>query len=322
MIDFRYHLVSLAAVLIALSVGIVLGAGPLNDDIGNTLNSEVTRLRGEKEDLRRQLGDAEAGAEARDTYDESTLEQVVAGRLDGHRVAVVVLPQADGQVAESMAETLEQAGAEVREPVELDPSWVSTEEGADSERSAVGDDALADLGAPTAGSGSSIDRALGVILTGQVERGGESVSEDARSAAWDRLVDADLVGGPNDPPTTADLVVVIAAPVAAETAEDDAETVAREAAEGWVRLARALDRASSGAVLAGSQSDVGSDQDVSVVSAARDSTDLARGVSTVDAPEIPMGRAGVILALREQIDGESGHYGLGPDAASAVPDVS
>ena len=27
MIDFRYHLVSLAAVLIALSVGIVLGAG-------------------------------------------------------------------------------------------------------------------------------------------------------------------------------------------------------------------------------------------------------------------------------------------------------
>lgn len=45
MIDFRYHLVSLAAVLIALSIGIVLGAGPLNDNIGSTLSGEVTKLR-------------------------------------------------------------------------------------------------------------------------------------------------------------------------------------------------------------------------------------------------------------------------------------
>ncbi|HBO53687.1 MAG TPA: copper transporter, partial [Janibacter terrae] len=52
MIDFRYHLVSLAAVLIALSIGIVLGAGPLNDNIGSTLSGEVTKLRQEKEALR------------------------------------------------------------------------------------------------------------------------------------------------------------------------------------------------------------------------------------------------------------------------------
>ena len=44
MIDFRYHLVSLAAVLIALSIGIVLGAGPLNDNIGSTLSELDTQL--------------------------------------------------------------------------------------------------------------------------------------------------------------------------------------------------------------------------------------------------------------------------------------
>jgi hypothetical protein len=38
MIDFRYHLVSLVSVFIALAVGIVLGAGPLKDPISEGLS--------------------------------------------------------------------------------------------------------------------------------------------------------------------------------------------------------------------------------------------------------------------------------------------
>ena len=45
MIDFRYHLVSLVAVFIALAVGIALGAGPLREGISSTLESEVAQLR-------------------------------------------------------------------------------------------------------------------------------------------------------------------------------------------------------------------------------------------------------------------------------------
>ncbi|HUV47611.1 MAG TPA: copper transporter, partial [Actinomycetes bacterium] len=33
MIDFRYHIVSIVAIFMALAVGIVLGSGPLKDDI-------------------------------------------------------------------------------------------------------------------------------------------------------------------------------------------------------------------------------------------------------------------------------------------------
>ena len=40
MIDFRYHLVSIASIFMALAVGIVLGAGPLKEDIGNTLTAK------------------------------------------------------------------------------------------------------------------------------------------------------------------------------------------------------------------------------------------------------------------------------------------
>ena len=52
MIDFRYHLVSLISVFIALAVGIALGAGPLKETIGDTLTGQVSQLREEKDALR------------------------------------------------------------------------------------------------------------------------------------------------------------------------------------------------------------------------------------------------------------------------------
>ena len=45
MIDFRYHLVSLISVFLALAVGVVLGAGPLQNSLGTALNDQVTSLR-------------------------------------------------------------------------------------------------------------------------------------------------------------------------------------------------------------------------------------------------------------------------------------
>ena len=61
-IDFRYHLVSIVSIFLALAVGIVLGAGPLKEDLGNTLTSEVKNLRADKADLRTELDQADARA--------------------------------------------------------------------------------------------------------------------------------------------------------------------------------------------------------------------------------------------------------------------
>ena len=56
-IDFRYHIVSLISVFLALAVGIALGAGPLKETIGDTLTGQVEQLRGEKDALRAELDD-------------------------------------------------------------------------------------------------------------------------------------------------------------------------------------------------------------------------------------------------------------------------
>ena len=49
MIDFRYHLVSLVSVFLALAVGIVLGAGPLNEPIARGLSQSVQQLRQDRD---------------------------------------------------------------------------------------------------------------------------------------------------------------------------------------------------------------------------------------------------------------------------------
>ncbi len=61
LIDFRYHLVSIVSIFLALAVGIVLGAGPLKGELGDTLNKEVAGLRQDKADLNQQLQEANAG---------------------------------------------------------------------------------------------------------------------------------------------------------------------------------------------------------------------------------------------------------------------
>ena len=54
MIDFRYHLVSLVAVFLALAVGIVLGTTALNGPLTRGLQSTEAKLRSTADNLRAQ----------------------------------------------------------------------------------------------------------------------------------------------------------------------------------------------------------------------------------------------------------------------------
>ena len=81
MIDFRYHIVSLIAVFLALAVGVVLGAGPLGGTFGEQLTAQVETLRQEKEALRIELEDARADNEDLVTFVDSAAAQLLPGTL-------------------------------------------------------------------------------------------------------------------------------------------------------------------------------------------------------------------------------------------------
>ena len=114
MFDFRYHALSLAAVLLALCIGLLLGvaigdqglASGARDDLRDDLRSEVVEARDEARDLREQL-------DLRDDFEEETLPLLVGDRLEGRRVAVVLIGEPDSDTFENVRDVVTQAGGDV-----------------------------------------------------------------------------------------------------------------------------------------------------------------------------------------------------------------
>ncbi len=126
MFDFRYHALSLAAVLLALAVGVVIGVaiGDSNlvssakSGIVHDLSSEVSGAQHQAEQLRSQLGNEESFAN--DLY-----PIAVHGLLSARNVGLVFLGAPSNGVNGYVREAVTQAGGDlatvvaVREPLDL-----------------------------------------------------------------------------------------------------------------------------------------------------------------------------------------------------------
>jgi hypothetical protein len=306
-IDFRYHLVSIVSIFLALAVGIVLGAGPLKEDIGNTLTSEVNRLREDRTQLREQLEQANQSAQARDEFTEASNKSLLAGRLQDSTLTVVVLPGADANLVKSTTSTLAQAGAKIGSTVTVLDGWTDPEK--ETFRSTLGDQLAPAVQVPVDDGGNVIDAVLARAL---LTKAGGTGSGSAQ--ALEGLRTGELIRYTPDDITVATGAVVIGGPVTGGSAAERTEQ-----AEALSSLAGALDSAGNGAVLVGQASEDGDSPQVSVLSVARQDADQAKELSTVDNGSLPMGQASVVFGLLEQFAGNSGQYGLEADATAAFP---
>ena len=313
MIDFRYHLVSIVSIFLALAVGIVLGAGPLKEDLGNTLTRELTQLRQDKTGLRADLTAAQKDIAARDTWAEAVAPAVVSGTLSGKTVAVVVAPGADGGVVKDTVATLTAAGARVGSTITLTDAWVDP--GKRTFRNNLANQLATLVKVP--GGASSPDSLPGAVLSRAILSSTDRATsrlEPGASQALDGLRTAELLDVSPDQITPASSVVMVGGPVKGATPEDTASRLA-----GYVQLARALDSGGSGVVVTAADS---SDPAVAgqLVTAVRKDSDATKGVSTVDDPGVPMGQATLAQALAEQYAGGVGQYGVAADAKAVLPD--
>ncbi|ANS77563.1 hypothetical protein SGUI_0167 [Serinicoccus hydrothermalis] len=325
MVDFRYHLVSLVAVFIALAIGIVLGAGPLREGISQRLDDEVAELRTERTELRSELDVQSRQASAKDEAVDLLSPRGVAGTLNGIRVGLVLLPGADRNHVAQLEDRVADAGGTLAVQVEVDQSFEAGD--ADPE-------VLAEAGSRLAlpeGDGGSDDDASGpgqvlaATLAG-ADREGEAgawlaAGERLRDEGWIDVEWQDAQAPVTDRRPPEVLLVVGGGLSAAELApEDDAAqdrlAVREELVEGLVQLDVPLVVAAAGTE-AGALTE-GGGQD-GLVSAVRDDGALRGEVSTVDDLEGASGRAAAVLALAWELQDESGHYGLGEDAQSPVP---
>jgi VIT1/CCC1 family predicted Fe2+/Mn2+ transporter len=310
-IDFRYHLVSIVSIFMALAVGIVLGAGPLQGRIGDTLTSEITQLRSDKAALRDQVTTLERGATEADAYAEATLGRVVSGVASGRGVALVVLPDVNADRVVEVADVVTRAGATVASTTRVQPAFVATDTDTRTARDALAERLAGTLRMPvTTGAGSAplIDRVLAAALAADTTTG---VGQEAARSALTELVTAKLVEVDPKTAVPAQLVVVLGNPLTSGTAKERSAT-----ATAWSQLAVALDAASSGTVLASFLPTPAGDGATSLVGAIRQDSNAAKAVATVDDAAEPMGLASVVLALVEQESGTVGHYGTGEGATA------
>ncbi|MEO3938694.1 copper transporter [Dermatophilaceae bacterium Soc4.6] len=332
MIDFRYHLVSIVSIFVALAVGIVLGAGPLQGGIGTQLTDQVSQLRQDMETLRTQRDDNAKTVTAQEGYAAAVASSALSGRLKGQTVALLVSSDAAGKFAELTTTALQQAGATVTTVVTLKDAFRAPESAPD--RLTAATTAAAAMGlTPT----SDADELLAQVLTSAlVQRpagsgtgpttpglpsasstrvSGEGTGQLASASALRTLGSAGLLDLTNDNPAPASLAVVLGGPISGTTTSVTAQTATMTA------LLRVLASATGGVVVGSGAptTAVGQETTTNLVTAVRADGRLAGSLSSVDHADSVVGAGVVVLALAAQEGGRAGHYGISADAKADVP---
>ena len=300
MIDFRYHLVSLVAVFLALAVGVVLGAGPLREAVGAALTDQVQGLREREGELSRAVAERDEQLAGRDAVIAAAAPRLVAGSLEGTSVVVVLLPGADAALADGLAGQLAGAGAAVTGRVALQPSWLDP--GQQTFRSTLAGQLVPYLDPRPAADATASAQLAAALAQAVLRPAAEEEDAADPSPALESLRSAELVALEGDPAQRAAAAVVVAPARPSGPAAD------------WAPLLGALEARGAGTVLAGPAGAAAEGGDLAPLRA-----DGATGVSTVDSAEAPAGQLAVVLALREQLDGGGGHYGAGAGATAPLP---
>jgi hypothetical protein len=311
-IDFRYHLVSIISVFLALAVGIVLGAGPLQANLGDQLGDQVAALRTEKQALNDKLATSEKIVDASDEYAAAVQERVVRGRLVGHRAVVVAMPSADGTMVTNLEGVVTQSGASLTGTLTISPDWFDSTEATD--RGETAREAASALGLESTSTGDALLREVVSSLALSTTATGVS---SQRTAALKVLVDADLLDSTVAELPPADLAVVVSGDYAGT------ESVVTERSEALRALVTAFAGSSRAVVVAGGDTVAAAGQPVTsnAVQAVREKSDTAGLAATVDHARSGDGPATVVLALEGALDERIGHYGVAAGATAIVPRV-
>ena len=113
MIPWRYHLVSIMAIFLALGLGVVVGTTVINPGLVKNLNSQTDGLRQELKDQRKTDLDLQSQLATMNAFGDQAMPYLVAGTLTGEQVVVVTEEGVDARAISEARKALDLSGAGV-----------------------------------------------------------------------------------------------------------------------------------------------------------------------------------------------------------------
>jgi Copper transport outer membrane protein, MctB len=321
-IDFRYHLVSIVAVFLALAIGIVLGSTELQGPAYNILNSTTGKLQNELDQANSQRDAAQQQASLADQYARAVEPAVLNGLLAGQRLLIVTEPGASASVVTGISSAAAEAGATVTGQIALQNKFFDTSATTLDSLNQVNQDMAAHAGIALQ-SGETYQQQAAQVIASQIlakstesrtsprttvqqpSSGSESNAQPVL-AAYANLGFLTISGQPYTQATLAMIVTPQTAP--SDGSADPLDQLLAPVAE-------ELAGASSATVVAGTSAGSGPGSPIAVLRA----NNVSNQVSTVDDADLVAGQTVVIQALAVLLNGgKAGSYGFTSNGASAV----
>lgn len=311
MIDFRYHLVSIVAIFLALAVGLLLGSTVLRpyaleglQKVSKVEKHEIDSLLQTRDQLQRQIT-------ADNQFAQANAARLLHQLLEGQHVVLVLAPGAPDSVTGGVTQALGMAGATVTGQLQLQSPFFDTSP-AGSEKLAQLAEHLAPPGVTLAGSAQAQASELIANAVMTKDGLGEPVAGERDSTSVDAingLATEGFVTASGNPWDRATLAIVVI-PATPPSANDS-----NAASQALVTLAQQLDLAGQGTVVAGSTSGSGPGSAIDVMRAGG----RAGHLSSVDNADTPVGQIVVVQALFDRMHGKSGSYGVAATANAGAP---
>jgi Copper transport outer membrane protein, MctB len=121
----RYHAASLAAVFLALAIGILIGVGFGDDVVSGTTEDLERSLQGDVEEARQQADELAGELDREREFGDAIYPELVGAELRGERVTLIAFGALPEELANDVEASLEPTGARlvevavVREPPDL-----------------------------------------------------------------------------------------------------------------------------------------------------------------------------------------------------------
>lgn len=308
MIDFKYHVVSLISVFLAIALGIIIGTTALNGAITDNLNSQVKTLTNDKRDLEARLSSNGTQIDQNGAFDAAVAPTLVKDVLAGQ--SFITITTGDSVTAEqrdAIIKMTQAAGAKNTGSISLSDSY-SDPKSASTLMSYATSDLPAGVSVTQSSDAGTVVGSLIASMIVAPKDGSPAQPSASITAVLSGLGGLGVLKLDSTDITPAQNVIIVTSGKPTDEAKKRNATL--------LALASELDKKGAAVVIAG---DLDSAAPTGLIGAAKKDASIASRISTVDNSNFASGQISIVWALAAEANGKSGQYGSAKDAQPIPP---